>query len=73
MNLDNIDFNSAAYTINLDGSYLHQKDSLWGLYDFGDSPDNPIVPYTFPTRNELILWYFKDMGWNINLYLIHLS
>jgi len=73
MNLDKIDFDSAAYTINQDGSYLNQQDGLWGLYDFGDSPDNPVVPYIFNTRDELIIWYFQDMSWDIPLYLIHLS
>jgi|GEM_PF-6248345 len=71
MNLDNIDFDSAIHTIYQDGSYLHFSDGLWGLYDFGESPDNPVVPYIFNTRDELIIWYFQDMGWNINLYLIH--
>ena len=58
MNLENIDFNSAAYAINQDGSYLHFSDGLWGLYDFGESPDNPVVPYIFPNSkpvNPLVL------------------
>lgn len=62
MNTDCIDFDSAAYAINRDGSYLAQQNGLWGLYDFGESPDNPVVPYIFKTRNRLILWYFNDMG-----------
>lgn len=73
INTDSIDFNSAAYAINQDGSFLHQKNGLWGLYDFGESPDNPVVPYTFTTRNELILWYFQDMGWDINFYELEVS
>ena len=66
MNIDNIDFDSAASAINEDSSYLHQQDGLWGLYDFGESPDNPVVPYIFSTRNELILWYFNDMDWDLS-------
>jgi len=73
MNTDNIDFDSAASVIHNDGSFLHQQDGLWGLYDFGESPDNPIVPYIFKTRDELILWYFDDMHWDIHLYVLHLS
>ena len=71
MNLDNIDFDSAAYTINQDGSYLHQQNELWGLYDFGESPNNPIVPYIFKTKKELILWYFDDMAWDLRVHSIN--
>jgi len=73
MNNNNIDFDSAAHTIKQDGSYLHQQDDLWGLYDNGDSPNNPVIPYIFETRNELIIWYFDDMGWDINLHQLHLT
>ena len=67
-NNSNLDFDSAVYAINQDGSYLHQQDGLWGLYDFGESIDNPVVPYIFPTKNELILWYFQYMDWDITLH-----
>ena len=65
MNTHNIDFNSAEYAINTDGSFLAQKRNLWGLFDDYE-PDNPIVPYTFKTKNELIQCYFDNMGWNLN-------
>lgn len=67
-NFDHIDFDSAAHTIHQDGSYLYQQDGLWGLFDFGESPDNPVVPYIFKTRDELIHWYFQDMGWDIHFH-----
>lgn len=63
---NNIDFDSALYAINQDGSYLHQQDGLWGLFDHGESLDNPVVLYTFRSQEELILWYFNDMGWDIH-------
>ena len=39
-----INFDDAEYAINQDGSYLAQKNNLWGLYD-NDEPDDPIVDY----------------------------
>lgn len=60
-----VDLDSAASAINQDGSYLHQKNGLWGLYDNGESPHNPVVPYSFQTPADLILWYFDDMGWDL--------
>ncbi len=60
-----IDFDDAEYAINQDGSYLGQKDDLWGLYD-NDEPDDPIVDYEYQSKEELIKWYFDDMGWDIN-------
>lgn len=62
-----IDFDDAEYAINQDGSYLAQKDDLWGLYD-NDEPDDPIVDYKYESKEELIKWYFEDMGWDINDY-----
>lgn len=60
-----IDFDSALYEINQDGSHVAQKDGLWGLYD-NDEPNNPIVDYEYETRDELIKWYFNDMSWSID-------
>lgn len=59
-----IDFDSAEYAINQDGSFLAQKGGLWGLFDDFE-PEVPIAPCTFKTRDELISWYFDDMGWNL--------
>ena len=60
-----IDYEAAEYEINQDGSYLNQKEGLWGLYD-NDEPDNPIVNYEYESKEELIEWYFNDMGWDID-------
>ena len=68
MNTKNINFNSAEDAINRDGSFLAQVNSLWGLYD-NDESENPIVPYQFSTKEELIRWYFNDMGWNLDDHL----
>jgi hypothetical protein len=57
-----ISYDDAEYEINQDGSYLGQKDGLWGLYD-NDDPDHPIVDYEYESKEELIQWYFDDMGW----------
>ncbi|MEM8719007.1 MAG: hypothetical protein AAGE84_06815 [Cyanobacteria bacterium P01_G01_bin.39] len=62
-----ISFDNAEYAINQDGSYLDQKDNLWGLYD-NDDADNPIVDYEYESKEELIKWYFEDMGWDLNDY-----
>ena len=64
-----INFDSAEDAINQDGSFLAQKDGLWGLFDDYE-PENPVVPYQFSTKEELIRWYFDDMGWN-DLHLHH--
>jgi len=60
-----ISFDDAEYVINQDGSYLGQKDDLWGLYD-NDDHDSPIVDYEYESKEELIQWYFEDMSWDIN-------
>ena len=62
-----IDYGEALYAINQDGSYLGQKNGLWGLYD-NDEPDNPIVPYEYKTQSELIDYYFEDMDWDLEQY-----
>ncbi len=62
-----ISYDDCEYTINEDGSYLGQRNGLWGLYD-NDDEDNPIVDYEYETREALIDWYFDDMGWDINDY-----
>ena len=62
-----INFDDAEYAINQDGSYLAQKNNLWGLYD-NDEPDDPIVDYEYESKEELIKWYFEDMSWDINDY-----
>ena len=64
-----INFTEAEYVINNDGSYLGQKNNLWGLYDNGES-DNPIVDYKYETKESLIEYYFEDMSgeddkWNL--------
>ncbi len=60
-----IDYESAEYEINQDGSYLGQQDGLWGLYD-NDEPEELIVDYEYETREALIDWYFDDMSWDID-------
>lgn len=60
-----VSYDDAEYAINQDGSYLGQKDDLWGLYD-NDDHDSPIVDYEYETREQLIKWYFEDMSWDIN-------
>ncbi len=62
-----INYDDAEYAINQDGSYLSQKDGLWGLYD-NDEQDSPIVDYEYETKEELIDYYFDDMGWSLNDY-----
>ena len=62
-----ISFDDAEYAINQDGSYIAQKDGLWGLYD-NDEPDSPIIDYEYETKEELINYYFDDMNWDINDY-----
>ena len=62
-----IDYEAAEYAINQDGSYLVEKEGLWGLYD-NDDLDNPIVDYEHETKEELIEWYFDDMSWDIEDY-----
>ena len=62
-----IDYEAAEYAINQDGSYLVEKEGLWGLYD-NDDLDNPIVDYDYETKEELIEWYFDDMSWDIENY-----
>ena len=62
-----IDFDEAEYAIKEDGSYLGQKNNLWGLYD-NDEPDDPIVDYEYETKEQLIKGYFEDMSWDINEY-----
>lgn len=71
-----INYDECEIVINNDGSYLGQKNELWGLYD-NDEPDSPIVDYKYKTREELIEWYFNDMDgandydgdkWNIENY-----
>ena len=62
-----INYDDCEYAIKEDGSYLGQKDGLWGLYD-NDEPNNPIVDYEYETREALIDWYFDDMSWDINQY-----
>ena len=62
-----INFDDAEYAINQDGSYLTQKDNLWGLYD-NDEREAPIVDYEYESKEELIKWYFDDMDWDINDY-----
>jgi hypothetical protein len=66
--IDGIDFQAAEYAINQDGSFLHQINSRWGIFDAGESPAHPVVNYTYPTKEELIIWYFQDMGWDLNIY-----
>ena len=70
MDNTSIDYDFAAIAINQDGSFLAQKDGLWGLYD-NDEPENPIVSYSFKTKNKLIEWYFEDMDWNIHVFKIN--
>ncbi len=60
-----IDYEAAEYAINQDGSYIAQKEGLYGLYD-NDEPDEPIVNYEYETREALIDWYFEDMNWDID-------
>ena len=67
-----INYDECEIVINNDGSYLAQKNELWGLYD-NDEPDAPIVDYKYKTRKSLIEWYFNDMAgednkWDIELY-----
>lgn len=71
--IEGIDFHAAERAINQDGSFLHQVNSRWGIFDAGESPDRPVVNYTYPTKEELILWYFNDMGWDLHLYAIKTS
>lgn len=52
-----INFTEAEYVINNDGSYLSQKNNLWGLYD-NDEIDNPVVDYKYETKEQLIEWYY---------------
>ena len=59
-----VDFDAALYEINQDGSYIDQKNGLWGLYD-NDEPSEAIVDYEYETRDELIEYYFNDMGWSL--------
>ena len=47
-----INYDDAEYAINQDGSYLTQKNGLWGLYD-NDEPDDPIVDYEYESKEEL--------------------
>jgi hypothetical protein len=68
--IEGFDFQAAEHAINQDGSFLHRKSSRWGIFDTGEVPDNPVVNYTYATKEELIIWYFEDMGWDINLYAI---
>lgn len=60
-----VDFDSALYEINQDGSYVEEQNGLWGLYDNGEGAENPIVDYEYETREELIEYYFDDMGWDL--------
>ena len=62
-----IDYEAAEYAINQDGSYLVEKEGLWGLYD-NDDLDNPIVDYQYESKRELIEYYFDDMSWDIEDY-----
>ena len=62
-----INYDDPEYAINQDGSYLDRKDGLWGLYD-NDDADNPIVDYEYESKEELIKWYFEDMGWDLDDY-----
>ena len=62
-----IDYESAEYAINQDGSYLSQKDGLWGLHD-NDEPSSPILDYEYETREGLIDWYFDDLSWSLDDY-----
>ncbi len=62
----NILYDKAECAIKEDGSYLEQDhNGRWGLCDYS-SHDNPIVNYTYKNREDLIDWYFKDIGWNID-------
>ena len=62
-----IDYEAAEYAINQDGSYLSQKDGLWGLHD-NDEPESPILDYEYETREALIDWYFDDLSWSLDDY-----
>ena len=62
-----VNYDDAEYAINQDGSYLTQKDGLWGLYD-NDDEENPVVDYEYKSKEELIEWYFDDMGWSLDDY-----
>ncbi len=63
-----VDHEAAEYAINEDGSYLGQRNGLWGLYD-NDDEDNPIVDYEYETKEQLIDWYFDDMCRDINAHI----
>ena len=71
-----INYDECEIVINNDGSYLAQKNELWGLYD-NDDPGEAIVNYEYKTRKSLIEYYFNDMDgvniddgdkWNIENY-----
>ena len=67
--MNKITLDEAEDIINADCSYLNQHGFLWGLYD-NDQINDPIVDYQFFSKEELIRWYFKDMGWDEDYIII---
>jgi hypothetical protein len=38
--IEGFDFQAAEHAIHQDGSFLHRKNSRWGIFDTGEVPDN---------------------------------